>query len=144
MRRYFRRWLRPRLASAGEQVQLGGEPAGHLQGLVQVGVADDHHAVGDQGRPPVPPRRADREQVDRGDVVAVLGQQPVQALERVIRPTPWARSRDAGDVTQQWGLLPQMVILDVHAGRVEDAAAHLREGLQVAVRTGGWIELSTA
>jgi predicted ATPase/DNA-binding CsgD family transcriptional regulator len=48
-----------------------------------------------------------------------------------------ARSWDAGDVPQQWGLLPQMVILDLHAGRVEDAAAHLREGLQVTVRTGG-------
>ena len=31
-----------------------------------------------------------------------------------------------------------MVILDVHAGRVEDAAAHLREALQIAMRTGGW------
>ena len=40
-----------------------------------------------------------------------------------------------------WGLLPQMVILDLHAGRVQDAAAHLREGLQVIVRTGGWFEL---
>jgi predicted ATPase/DNA-binding CsgD family transcriptional regulator len=52
-----------------------------------------------------------------------------------------ARSRDAGDVTQQWSLLPQMVIVDLHAGRVQDAVAHLREGLQVNVRTGGWGEL---
>jgi DNA-binding CsgD family transcriptional regulator len=51
-----------------------------------------------------------------------------------------ARARDAGDVLGQWGLLPHMVILDVHAGRVQDAAAHLREGLQLAMRTGGWIE----
>ena len=35
-----------------------------------------------------------------------------------------------------------MVLLDVHAGRFEDAAAHLREGLQIAVRTGGWFELN--
>ena len=48
-----------------------------------------------------------------------------------------ARSRDAGDVINQSLLLPQMVIVDLHAGRIEDAAAHLREGLQVAVRTGG-------
>jgi predicted ATPase/DNA-binding CsgD family transcriptional regulator len=48
-----------------------------------------------------------------------------------------ARSRDTGDVTQQRDLLPWMVILDLHAGRVEDAAAHLREGLQITVRTGG-------
>jgi DNA-binding CsgD family transcriptional regulator len=52
-----------------------------------------------------------------------------------------ARSRDAGDVFNQWSLLPQMVFLDVHAGRFEHAAAHLREGLQIAVRTGGWFEL---
>jgi DNA-binding CsgD family transcriptional regulator len=36
------------------------------------------------------------------------------------------------------GLLPHMVLVDVHAGRTGDAAAHLREGLQVAVRTGDW------
>jgi predicted ATPase/DNA-binding CsgD family transcriptional regulator len=51
------------------------------------------------------------------------------------------RSRDAGDMQKQQDLLPQMVILDVHAGRVQDAAAHLREGLQVAVRAGGWMEV---
>jgi predicted ATPase/DNA-binding CsgD family transcriptional regulator/transcriptional regulator with XRE-family HTH domain len=52
-----------------------------------------------------------------------------------------ARSRDAGDVFNQWSLLPQMVFLEVHAGRFEHAVAHLREGLQIAVRTGGWFEL---
>ena len=49
-----------------------------------------------------------------------------------------ARSRDAGDVSSLLGLLPHMVLVDVHAGRTGDAGAHLREGLQVAVRTGGW------
>ncbi len=52
-----------------------------------------------------------------------------------------ARARVAGDVNSQLGLLPHMVILDLHAGRVQDSAAHLREGLQIAVRTGGWLEL---
>jgi DNA-binding CsgD family transcriptional regulator len=52
-----------------------------------------------------------------------------------------ARSREAGDMLSQWGLLPLMVILDLHAGRLHDAAAHLREGIQIAVRTGGWNEL---
>ena len=52
-----------------------------------------------------------------------------------------ARSREAGDVMNQWGLLPEMVMLDLHAGRVRDAAAHLREGIQSIVRTGGWVEL---
>jgi DNA-binding CsgD family transcriptional regulator len=49
-----------------------------------------------------------------------------------------ARSRNAGDVINQWGLLPDMLFLDVHAGRLGDAATHLREELQLAVRTGGW------
>jgi DNA-binding CsgD family transcriptional regulator len=31
--------------------------------------------------------------------------------------------------------------LDLRAGRTGDAAAHLREGLQVAVRTGSWLDL---
>ena len=66
--------------SAREQVQVGGEALGHLRGPGQLGVADDYHAVGDKGGPPVAPRRAHREQVDRGHVVAVLGQQPVQAF----------------------------------------------------------------
>jgi predicted ATPase/DNA-binding CsgD family transcriptional regulator len=52
-----------------------------------------------------------------------------------------ARSREAGDVLNQWNLLPQVVIVDLHAGRVRDAAAHLRAGIQIAVRTGGWLGL---
>jgi DNA-binding CsgD family transcriptional regulator len=34
-----------------------------------------------------------------------------------------------------------MVFLDVHAGRLGDAAAHLREKLQLTVRIGGWAGL---
>ena len=52
-----------------------------------------------------------------------------------------ARSRDVGDLMNEWGLLPHMVILDLHAGRVEDAAAHLRDVLQIATRAGGRLEL---
>jgi non-specific serine/threonine protein kinase len=51
------------------------------------------------------------------------------------------RSRDAGDVTNRWFLLPWMVILDLHAGRAQKAAAHLREGLQISLRTGGRYDL---
>jgi non-specific serine/threonine protein kinase len=53
-----------------------------------------------------------------------------------------AWSRDAGDVFNQWALLPYMVLLDVHARRFEPATGHLREGLRIAVRTGGWLELA--
>jgi predicted ATPase/DNA-binding CsgD family transcriptional regulator/transcriptional regulator with XRE-family HTH domain len=52
-----------------------------------------------------------------------------------------ARARDAGDLQNQAALLPRIVDLDLRAGRTGDAAAHLREGLQVAVRTGSWLDL---
>jgi len=46
-----------------------------------------------------------------------------------------ARCRDAGDLMNQGLLLTSMAILDLQAARVEDAAAHLRENLQTALRT---------
>jgi DNA-binding CsgD family transcriptional regulator len=52
-----------------------------------------------------------------------------------------ARARDAGDLWNQGALLPRIVDLDLRAGRVEDAAAHLREGLQIGARTGTWADL---
>jgi DNA-binding CsgD family transcriptional regulator len=54
-----------------------------------------------------------------------------------------ARARDAGDLLNQAVLLPRIVDLDLRAGRTGDAAAHLREALQIAVRTGTWFELLT-
>jgi non-specific serine/threonine protein kinase len=47
-----------------------------------------------------------------------------------------ARCRDVGDLWNLAGLLPKMAILDLQAGRDQDAAAHLRETLQIALRTG--------
>ena len=55
-----------------------------------------------------------------------------------------ARARDAGDLFNQAVLLPRIVDLDLRAGRTGDAAAHLREGLRLAVRTGNWLELQLA
>jgi DNA-binding CsgD family transcriptional regulator len=52
-----------------------------------------------------------------------------------------ARARDAGDLWNQALLLPAIVDLDLRAGRTGDAAAHLREGLRLAVRTGTWFQL---
>jgi non-specific serine/threonine protein kinase len=54
-----------------------------------------------------------------------------------------ARARDAGDLQNQAALLPRIVDLDIRAGRTADAAAHLREGLHLTVRTGTWLELRT-
>jgi predicted ATPase/DNA-binding CsgD family transcriptional regulator len=47
-----------------------------------------------------------------------------------------ARCREAGDVQNLAELLIRMANLDLQAGRTENAAAHLREALQTAVRTG--------
>jgi len=52
-----------------------------------------------------------------------------------------ARSRDAGDMWNLARLLTQMAILDLQASRIEDAEAHLREVLQIALRTGGRSQL---
>jgi predicted ATPase/DNA-binding CsgD family transcriptional regulator len=49
-----------------------------------------------------------------------------------------ARARDVGDLWNQGGLLPHMVTLDLEAGRLQDAAAHLREALQLYMRTANW------
>jgi non-specific serine/threonine protein kinase len=52
-----------------------------------------------------------------------------------------ARSRDAGDLWNLARLLTQMAILDLQVGRIEDAEVHLREVLQIALRTGGRSQL---
>ena len=52
-----------------------------------------------------------------------------------------AQSRQVGDLWNQLGLLTGMAFLDLQAGRLEDAAAHLQEGFQIGVRTGNWAEL---
>ena len=64
--------------------------------------------------------------VDAGDLAAAEG----------VGAAALARARDAGDLWNQADLLPRMADLDLRAGRLQDAAAHLREGLQLAVRTG--------
>ena len=52
-----------------------------------------------------------------------------------------AWSREAGDVGNQADLLPMLAMLEVQAGRLQDAAAHLHAGLQIAVRIGSHGEL---
>ena len=65
----------------------------------------------------------------------LIGAGDLAAAERV-SAAGLAQARDAGDLWNQGALLPRIVDLDLRAGRVEDASAHLREGLQIAVRTG--------
>ena len=52
-----------------------------------------------------------------------------------------ARSQDMHDLQNQVGLLPKLANLDLQAGRVQEAAAHLAEGFQVALRAGSGFEL---
>jgi non-specific serine/threonine protein kinase len=49
-----------------------------------------------------------------------------------------AASRDAGDLVTLPTLLARMALLELRAGRAEDAEAYLREALQLALRTGIW------
>jgi predicted ATPase/DNA-binding CsgD family transcriptional regulator len=55
-----------------------------------------------------------------------------------------ARSRDAGDLQNLSALLPTMAVLDLEARRLQHAAEHLREVLQVSRRTALWAGLSNA
>jgi predicted ATPase/DNA-binding CsgD family transcriptional regulator len=52
-----------------------------------------------------------------------------------------AQSRSAGHLENTARLLNRMAAIDLLARRIEDAAAHLREALQILVRAGGWFEL---
>jgi DNA-binding NarL/FixJ family response regulator len=53
-----------------------------------------------------------------------------------------ARCRDAGDLLNLPTMLMFMTGLDVQAGRYQDAAAHLREGLQIVMRAGDLWEVA--
>jgi predicted ATPase/DNA-binding CsgD family transcriptional regulator len=52
-----------------------------------------------------------------------------------------ARCRDAGDAFDLLQLLTDVADLDMRAGRFQDAAAHLHELLQIAVRASDWWNL---
>jgi DNA-binding CsgD family transcriptional regulator len=51
-----------------------------------------------------------------------------------------AQARDVGDLYALGMALPVMADLDVQAGRVGDATAHLREAAQLSLQTGVWFE----
>jgi predicted ATPase/DNA-binding CsgD family transcriptional regulator len=75
--------------------------------------------------------------------IALVAAGDLAAAEAVI-VAGLTRAREAGDLLNQATLLPRIVNLDLRAGRIADAAAHLREGLQLAVRTGNWTYLTVA
>jgi DNA-binding CsgD family transcriptional regulator len=53
-----------------------------------------------------------------------------------------AQARDADDLQHQSILLSRMMILDLEAGRLTDAAARLREAIQVNTRANHWSEIT--
>jgi predicted ATPase/DNA-binding CsgD family transcriptional regulator len=52
-----------------------------------------------------------------------------------------ARCRDAGDLWNLAALLVKMATVDLRVGRAGEAAAHLHEALQIAIRTGSRLEV---
>jgi hypothetical protein len=55
-----------------------------------------------------------------------------------------ARAREADDLWTIAELLNFMAEVDLQANRAPDAAAHLREALQITTRTGGGLELGNS
>jgi predicted ATPase/DNA-binding CsgD family transcriptional regulator len=53
-----------------------------------------------------------------------------------------AGCRESGELLSLPCLLMLTADLDIQAGRIQDAAAHLREGLQAAVRAGDWFDVA--
>ena len=125
-----------------------GYPAGEVLALVNLGQAA--MIVDDVGRAVRLAREAGQitaglpSRAERGrcetltSVLTVVGD---LATAEGICAAGLARCRTANSLENLAKLLNRMVILDLEAGRIQDAAAHLREALQILVRAGGWFEL---
>jgi predicted ATPase/class 3 adenylate cyclase/DNA-binding CsgD family transcriptional regulator len=74
-------------------------------------------------------------------LVAVLIEAGELAAAEQVGTAALTQSRDAGDLRVLGSLLSLMADLDLRAGRTDDAAARLRESLQITMRTGTWLEL---
>jgi DNA-binding CsgD family transcriptional regulator len=74
-------------------------------------------------------------------LVAVLIETGDLAAAEQIGTAAQTQSRAAGDLRILGSSLSLMADLDLRADRTRDAAARLREALQIAMRTGTWVEL---
>jgi predicted ATPase/DNA-binding CsgD family transcriptional regulator len=74
---------------------------------------------------------------------ALIAARDLAAADPVCAAT-LARCREAGDLWTVAVLLPGMVLLDLAAGRIRDAAAHLREAVELDTRSGSWLGLYEA
>jgi predicted ATPase/DNA-binding CsgD family transcriptional regulator len=75
-----------------------------------------------------------------GVVAWVLTETGDLAAAEVASQAALARSRDAGDLWNLTGVLSGLALLDLAAGRPRDAAANLRESVQLCTRSGDWGE----
>jgi DNA-binding CsgD family transcriptional regulator len=125
-----------------------GDPAGEVLALVELSLGSDY--VGDHDEAVRLARHAGQITADIPGAIARLRSQMLTIVltgagnlaeaERA-GAAGLAQARDAGDLWNQAALLPKIVYLELRAGRTGDAAAHLREALRLAVRTGNWLEL---
>jgi DNA-binding CsgD family transcriptional regulator len=124
-----------------------GDPAGELQALVDLSF-DAHYAghhdeavrLARQAREITAGIPASLARMCSRVLTIVLAGAGELAAAETVGAAALARARDAGDLWNQVGLLQRIVDLDLRAGRTGDAAAHLREGLLLAVRTGSWFD----
>jgi DNA-binding CsgD family transcriptional regulator len=124
-----------------------GYPAGEAQALMRLGYAALNS--GDRDSAVQLARQAAQITVGVPGVIArwcsysltvvLIGAGDLAAAEPVCAEA-LAWSRDTGDLLTKATLLQMMVTVDLAAGRIQDAAAHLRESLQFT-RTGAWFSL---
>jgi predicted ATPase/DNA-binding CsgD family transcriptional regulator len=125
-----------------------GDPAGEAMALVDLGIVA--HNTGDLREAVRRAREAEQFQGDiRGWIIrlrdTILTGELIEAgdlagAERYCL-AGLARSRAVGDLWNVGVLLTHMARLALETGRFDDAAAHLREGLQLNLRTGAWVEV---
>jgi DNA-binding CsgD family transcriptional regulator/tetratricopeptide (TPR) repeat protein len=125
-----------------------GHPAGELMALAELSLDADY--VGDHDEAVRLARQAGQSTAGVPGAIArycsfvltivLAGAGDLAEAERV-GAAGLAEARDAGDLRNQALLLIGIVNVDLRAGRTGDAAAHLREELRLAVRTGNWFDL---
>jgi predicted ATPase/DNA-binding CsgD family transcriptional regulator len=125
-----------------------GHPAGELMALAELSLDADY--AGDHDEAVRLARQAGQSTAGVPGAIArycsfvltivLAGAGDLAEAERV-GAAGLAQARDAGDLRNQALLLIGIVNVDLRAGRTGDVAAHLREALRLAVRTGNWFDL---
>jgi len=125
-----------------------GDPAAEVRALVALGIAASYSGDNDGAIELI--RR--QQQITGGVpavyraggtvlIFALIGTGDLAGAESACAAA-LAQCRDAGDMTKMASLLNLTADLDVRTGRFQDAAAYLREGLQVVMRTGDLAEMT--